>query len=172
MNGKMQNALNGQINAELYSSYLYLGMSTYFQSIDLNGFAHWMRIQAQEELGHAVKFYDYIQDRQGKVELKTISAPPAKWESPLAAFKDAHAHEQKITALIGKLVDLALAERDHATNTFLQWFVSEQVEEESNAKKAIDSLKIVGKDGSGLFLLDREMSQRIFQPATGAETGA
>jgi ferritin len=172
MNAKVQNALNGQVNAEFYSSYLYLGMSIYFQSTDLNGFAHWMRVQAQEELIHAIKIHDFILNRQGRVELKQVNAPPLKWDSPLAAFKDALAHEQKVTALINKLMDLAVTERDHATNTFLQWFVTEQVEEEANVQKAIDSLKIVGKDGSGLFLLDRDMGQRTAQTGTGGEAGA
>ena len=136
LNGKIEKAFNDQLNAELYSSYLYLSMSAYFQSINLSGFASWMRAQAQEELVHAMKFYNFINGRGGRVILKAVEAPPVSWESPLAAFEATYEHEQKVTGLINQLVELAMAEHDHASSIFLQWFVSEQVEEEASAQRA------------------------------------
>ncbi len=162
INEKMQDALNKQINAELYSSYLYLSMSANFNSVNLNGFANWMRVQAQEELVHAMKFYDYITERGGRVILRPVEGPTSDWASPLAAFEDAYRHEQKVTGLINDLVELAVAERDHATNIFLQWFVSEQVEEEASADEVVQKLKLVGDASHGLFMLDRELGQRVF----------
>ena len=163
MNKKIEEAFNKQINAELFSAYLYYSMSSYFESIGLKGFAHWMRIQAQEELTHADKFFGFIADRGGRAQLTSIEGPKTNWESPLDAFQDALAHEQKISGLIHKLVDLSLDERDHPSNTFLQWFVSEQVEEESSAHEVIDSLKLAG-DGGMLFQLDKDLGQRVFTP--------
>jgi ferritin len=160
----MQDALNGQCNAELYSSYLYLSMSGYFQNINLGGFATWMRVQAQEELVHAVKFYDFVHERGGRVLLRPIEGPPTEWDSPLAAFEAAYAHEQKVTGLINDLVELALEERDHATNIFLQWFVTEQVEEEDSANEVVQKIKLMGDARGGLFMLDRELGQRTFTP--------
>ena len=168
---KMEAALNGQLNAELYSSYLYLSMSANFQALNLGGFANWMRIQAQEELVHAMKFYDFINERGGLITLQSVDAPPTQWDSPLAAFEAALAHEQKVTALINDLVDLALAERDHASNAFLQWFVTEQVEEEDSANDVVQKLKLVGESQGGLFMLDREMGSRTFS-APASEEGA
>jgi len=159
---KIQEAFNGQINAEIYSSYLYLSMSSYFESINLKGFANWMRCQAQEELVHAMKFYNFISERGGKVTLSSVEGPPSGWKSPLNAFEDAYAHEQKVTALINGLVDLAIQEKDHASNTFLQWFVNEQVEEESSADGVVQQLKLAGGQGSGLFMIDRELAARMF----------
>jgi ferritin len=141
---KMQEALNGQLNAELYSSYLYLSMAAYFQDLNMGGCANWMRVQAQEE------------------DLKTIDGPPTEWDSPLAAFEAVLEHEQKVTGLINELVELALAEHDHATNIFLQWFVTEQVEEEDSANDVIQQIKMVGEAQGGLFMLDRELGQRTF----------
>lgn len=161
---KMGKALNGQLNAELYSSYLYLSMSAYFQSINLAGFANWMRVQAQEELVHSMKFYDYINERGGRVVLRPVEGPQSEWKSPLEAFEHVLKHEQKVTGLINDLVDLAVKERDHATNTFLQWFVTEQVEEESSANDVVQQLKLAGGDGGGLFMIDRELGQRVFTP--------
>jgi ferritin len=161
---KMQDALNGQLNAELYSSYLYVSMSAYFQNINLGGFANWMRVQAQEELVHAMKFFDFVNERGGRVILKPIEGPPTDWESPLDVFEAAYKHEQKVTGLINDLVDLALAERDHATNIFLQWFVTEQVEEEDSANAVIQKLKLMGDAKGGLFMIDQELGQRIFTP--------
>jgi ferritin len=169
VNVKIQEALNKQLNAELYSSYLYLSMCAYFESINLKGFANWMRIQAQEELMHAMKFYDYIDERGGRVTLTKIDGPPTQWETPRAVFEHVYQHEQKVTGLINTLVDLALSESDHATNNFLQWFVAEQVEEEASADEVIQKLKIVGDQGGGLFMLDRELGQRVFTPPATAE---
>jgi len=173
MDEKMQEALNKQLNAELYSSYLYLSMSAYFQSVNLSGFANWMRVQAQEELAHAMKFYDYVNERGGRVVLPAVEAPPSEWDSPLAVFEHVYRHEQGVTGMINKLVDLAVEARDHATNNFLQWFVSEQVEEEASADEVVQKLKLVGDDPSGLFMIDRELAQRVFvAPVAIAEGGA
>jgi ferritin len=170
VNKKIEGVLNQQVNAELYSSYLYLSMSAYFQSINLPGFANWMRVQAQEELVHAMKFYDFINERGGRVTLQKIDSPPTKWASPLDVFENTYKHEQKVTGLINDLVNLAVGEKDHATNIFLQWFVTEQVEEEASADEVVQKLKLVGKDSGGLFMLDGEMGQRVFTPpAASAE---
>ena len=167
---KIQDAFNEQINAEIYSSYLYLSMAAYFDSINLNGFASWMRVQAQEELVHSMKFFDFINERGGVVVLKAIAGPPTRWESPLAAFQEAFKHEQKVSSLINNLVDLSLEERDHASNAFLQWFVTEQVEEEASADGVIQQLKLAGDQGGGLFMIDKEMAARtfVYPPATTA----
>ena len=157
---KMQTALNGQLNAELYSSYLYLSMNAYFKSVNLDGFANWMYYQAQEELEHSLKFYDFIIQRGGKVQLQQIAAPPTEWNSPLAVFEATLKHEQKVTGLINDLVDVAHEERDHATNIFLQWFVSEQVEEEESVGGVLEQLKLLGDAKGGLFMIDRELSKR------------
>ena len=164
LSDKMQGALNDQLKAEIYSSYLYLSMEAYFQSRSLTGFATWMRVQTQEELTHAMKFYEFINERGGRVNLKPIEAPPGDWESPLAVFEAGYKHETIVTGLINKLVDLSMAESDHATNTFLQWFVSEQVEEEDNASTVVERIKLVGEATGGLFLLDQELGQRTFTP--------
>jgi ferritin len=164
LNKKMEEALNSQHNAELYSGYLYLAMCAYFQSMNLGGFATWMRVQAQEELVHAMKFYDFINTRGGRVLLKTIDGPPAEWDSPLAAFEAAYAHEQKVTGMINDLVGLAREEHDHATEIFLQWFVSEQVEEEDSANGVVQKIKLMGDARGGLFMLDGELGQRTFTP--------
>jgi ferritin len=164
---KMQKALNGQLNAELYSSYLYLSMNAYFKSVNLDGFTNWMYYQAQEELEHSMKFYDFIIQRGGKVELQQIEAPPSEWSSPLAVFEATLEHEQKVTGLINDLVDVAHEERDHATNIFLQWFVSEQVEEEENVGGVLEQLKLMGDAKGGLFMIDRELAKR--SPSGGSE---
>jgi ferritin len=160
---KMQNAINSQINAELYSSYLYLSMSADFSSKNLPGFANWMKIQAQEELGHAMKLYNFIEERLGRVTLKAIDAPATEWDSPLAAFEQALKHEQKVTGLINKLVDQAIAENDHATRGFLQWFVDEQVEEEASADAMVQQLKLMKGAPGGLYMLDKELGRRTFE---------
>ena len=164
----MLKALNQQINAELYSSYLYLSMSSYFQSTNLGGFANWMRVQTQEELTHAIKIYDYVNERGNRVVLKQVEEPPSEWSSPLAAFQQAYQHEQKVTGMINKLVNLAVQEGDHATNIFLQWFVSEQVEEEASADEIVQKLKLVGDDGGAIFMIDSELAQRRFTPPATA----
>jgi ferritin len=164
INEKIMAALNQQLNAELYSSYLYLSMSAYFETKNLKGFANWMRVQAQEELMHAMKFYGYINGRGGRVTLTKIEGPPTQWDSPRAVFEHVYQHEQKVTGLINNLVDVALSESDHATNNFLQWFVAEQVEEESSADGIVQKLKLIGDAGEGLFMIDQELGQRIFTP--------
>ena len=165
----MEKALNEQINAELYSSYLYLSMSAFFSTKGLPGCASWMRAQAQEELFHAMKIFDYVNERGNRVVMKAIEQPAADWGSPLAAFENVLEHEQKVTSLINNLVNLALDERDHATNIFLQWFVSEQVEEEASAGEVLQKLKLIGGDAGGLFALDQELGQRVFTPPTAKE---
>ena len=164
----MQDAINGQLNAELYSSYLYLSMNAYFKSINLDGFANWMYYQAQEELTHGMKLYDFINQRGGRVNLLQIEAPPAQWNSPQAVFEATLEHEQKVTGLINDLVELALGEHDHATNIFLQWFVSEQVEEEENVTGVLEQLKLMGEAKGGLFMIDRELAKRSPGVTSGA----
>ena len=165
---KMEDALNGQLNAELYSAYLYMSMTAYFKAVNLDGFANWMLCQAQEELSHSMKFYDFIISRGGRVELTQVDAPPAEWGSPLAVFEATLEHEQKVTGLINDLVELALEEHDHASNIFLQWFVSEQVEEEENVGGVLEQMKLMGEAKGGLFMMDRELAKRSV--GGGAET--
>lgn len=157
---KMVDAINTQIGEELYSFYLYLAMSEYFRAEKLMGFAHWMNMQAQEEMAHAQKMIGYLHEQFGRTVLKGIPQPPKDWKSPLAAFEQALKHEQHITASINKLVDLAGDLHDHATNNFLAWFVDEQVEEEHNATLIVDKLNMVSKVPAGLYMLDRELAAR------------
>lgn len=164
---KMTKALNDQINAELYSAYLYLAMAAYFEDTGLPGFSRWMKAQAQEEVFHAMKFFDFVAERGGRVSLAGIKAPAAKWKAPLAVFEATLAHEQKVTGLINDLVDLAISLKDHATNNFLQWFVAEQVEEEASVGEILDRLKLMGKAEGGMFMMDRELGARVFTPPTG-----
>ena len=168
---KMLDALNEQINAEYYSAYLYLAMSAYCDTINLKGFANWFRVQNLEEMFHVMKFFDYVLNRRGAVELKPIEGPPKTWKSPLAAFEASFKHEQTITARINKLADLAVAENDHATATLLQWFITEQVEEESNADQVVQQLKLMQDAPGGLYMLDRELATRVFTPPAGAAAG-
>jgi ferritin len=161
---KMEDALNEQVNAEMYSAYMYLSMESHFKSHNLNGFANWMKIQTQEEVAHAMKIYDFINERGGRVTLKAIEGPPTEWDSALAVFKAVFKHEQKVTGLINNLVDLAIKEKDHATNSFLQWFVNEQVEEEASADGIVQQLKMMKNAPGGMFMLDRELGQRVFTP--------
>lgn len=164
----MEKALNDQVNAELYSSYLYLSMAAYFNEVNLTGFARWMEVQALEELTHAMKFYRFINERGGRVVLAAIKNPKTAWSSPLEAFEDAFKHEQMVTGLINDLVDLAIAEKDHASNHFLQWFVAEQVEEEASANEIVQKIKLMGEAQGGLFMLDRELGQRTFTLPPGS----
>ncbi len=161
-------ALNQQINEEYYSSYLYQAMVAYFEDNHLDGCAHWMRLQAQEEHDHALKIFDYVISRGGRVVLADVKAPPKDWASAQAAFEAALAHEKIMTDNIAKLADLAQAENDHATNNLMQWYVTEQVEEEANVDDILSKLKMVGGDGAGLFLIDRELKTRTAAPAGGA----
>lgn len=164
---KMNDALNEQINAELFSSYLYLSMSAWCAERSLSGFSNWMRVQAQEELTHGMKIYDYILERGGSVQLKTIDTPSADWESPLAVAEEVANHEAKVTGLINDLVDVALEERDHAANIFLQWFVEEQVEEEASVGEVFERMKMIGSESAGMFAMDMELGKRVF--TTSAE---
>lgn len=165
----IQNELNKQINAEMYSAYLYLSMAAYFESIDLKGFANWMQVQGQEEMSHAMKIYNYVFERGGRVTLAAIDAPPKQWTSPLEVFEFTLQHEQKVTGMINDLVDLASGEKDHATYNFLQWFVAEQVEEESSANEMVQKLKLVVDAQGGMFMLDKDLGQRIFTPPAAKE---
>lgn len=160
------NAINEQISNEMFSSNLYLSMAAYFQTINLNGFANWMRVQAQEEMTHALKFFDYLLQRNSQPKIGAIASPQVSWENPLACFQDAYAHEQKITAQINKLADMALKEGDHATWIMLQWFITEQVEEEATSNEIVDRLTLAGDSKGGLFMLDNELKQRKFVDAT------
>jgi len=164
ISNKMADALNDQVNAELYSAYLYLSMESYFKAQNLNGFANWMKVQTQEEVSHAMKIYDFIDERGGRVLMKAIEGPPTDWDSALTVFKAVYEHEQKVTSLINNLVDLAINEKDHATNSFLQWFVNEQVEEEASADEIVQQLKMMENAPGGMFMLDRELGQRVFIP--------
>jgi ferritin len=166
---KMEAALNQQMQREFYSASLYLSMSAWCSDNDLNGFANWFRIQAMEEMTHAMKFYDFIFERDGRAVVPALDEPPRDFKSFENAFQEALGHERKVSAWINELVDLALEEKDHATNSFLQWFVSEQVEEEDTAKSILQQIKLVGEAGQGLFMLDRELGQRVFTPPTTAE---
>jgi ferritin len=157
---KVERALNEQLNEELYSAYMYLSLAAYFRDGNYDGFGGWMRAQAQEEVEHGMKFYDYINDRAGRVTLAKIDAPPTDWASPEAAFEAAWEHEKKITGLINDLVDLASKERDHATHQFLQWFVVEQVEEEDLVGSVVHKIKMVADSPSGMYILDRELATR------------
>lgn len=161
----MQNAINRQINAELYSSYLYVAMAMYFESVDMSGAAKWMNAQAQEELVHADKFMNYVNERDGRVILDAIDKPPLEWKSVLDAFKAALEHEKKISSLINNLVTQARQENDHMTDNFLQWYVAEQVEEEVSAGEVVRKLKLIGDSGGGRFMIDNELGQRVFSPA-------
>lgn len=161
---RIQKAINSQINAELYSSYMYAAMAMYFESVDMSGAAKWMNAQAQEELVHADKFMNFVNERGGRVILETIEKPQVEWKSVLDAFEAALAHEMKVSSLINNLVTLARAENDHMTDNFLQWFVAEQVEEEASAGEVVRKLKLIGDSGGGRFMIDNELGQRAFSP--------
>ena len=163
----MEKAINEQINEELASAYIYAAMANYFDNSNLTGFAHWMRLQTDEELLHARKFRDHLINRNGKVELTAIAAPQNEWKTALEAFEAAYAHERHISECINNLSSLAQKEHDHASHQFLEWFVAEQVEEEANADNVVQQLKLVEGAPGGLFLLDREMAKRSAAPAAG-----
>jgi len=162
INDKLCTALNKQINAELFSSYLYLSMSAWFEDKSLSGFANWMRVQAEEENFHAMKMFDYVHERGGRVVLETIQQPESEWESPLAVIEAVLKHEELVTGLINDLVDVAMEVHDHAGTFFLQWYVEEQVEEESNVGTLLDRMKMIADDSAGMFALDMEMAKRVF----------
>jgi ferritin len=158
---RIEGELNRQVNAELYSGYLYLAMDSYFQSLNLKGLASWMNAQAKEELFHAMKIYDYVNERGGRTSLSAIDAPKKAWKSPLEAFREAYSHEVMVTGMINDLVDLAQKEKDHATFNMLQWFVKEQVEEEAQTDDAVKRLELIGKNPNGLLMLDQQMGARV-----------
>ena len=158
---RMEKALNEQINAELHSAYLYLSMVSYFEDQSLNGFAQYMKVQAQEEMLHAQAFFNHLIERGGRVRLAPIEGPQTDWKSVLEAFEAALAHEQYISGRINKLMDLAKELGDHASVPLLHWFVNEQVEEESNADDVVKKLRLIGDVGHGIFMMDRELGQRI-----------
>ena len=157
---RMAKELNKQINAEMFSSYLYLSMSAFFEKEGYKGFAAWMRAQAQEEYEHAMKFYDYLIDVGGVVELEAIEKPKNTWESPLAVFEAAKEHELHVTNLINNLVAVSIEEKDYATNIFLQWFVTEQIEEVATVSEIIDKFKMIGERNESLYFLDKELGER------------
>ncbi len=162
INSKVEAALNEQINAEFWSAYLYLSMANYFNSIGLSGFANWMEVQFEEEVFHARKFMSYLNERGGRVLLKPIEEVQTEWEGTLNVFEDTLAHEEKVTSLVNNLMDIAIKEGDHATKSFLQWFIDEQVEEEANVSEILDSLRLINGEGHGLFMMDKEMKARAF----------
>jgi ferritin len=157
---KMEEALNKQLNAELFSSFLYLSMAADFQSKNFTGFAAWLEVQSKEENEHALKFYRYILERGGKIKLLTIDAPKNEWQTPLEAFQDTYEHEKKVTNMIYKLLELAIEEKDYATQEMLQWFVKEQVEEEAQTSQIVEQLKIIGESKNGWFMLDHRLGKR------------
>lgn len=157
---KMEEAINKQINAELYSAYLYLSMAAYFESVNYPGFAKWMELQAEEEKQHAMKLYHYVTERGGRVMLDAIQKPQSEWKSPLDVFEAVYAHEQHVTQLIYNLVDLAKAEKDYATEVMLHWFVKEQVEEEANASSILERIKMVKDSVNGILQYDKILGKR------------
>jgi ferritin len=174
LGAKMQQALNKQINAEMYSAYLYLATAAAFEDLDLKGCAHWVRMQYREELLHVDKFFDFVVARDGQVKLAAIEEPVVGASTPIGIFELILAHERKVSGLIGDLVELSGAERDHACANFLQWFVSEQVEEEANVSDIVKQLRRIGDNSQGLYMLDRELAARpmpTLAPAADAAAG-
>lgn len=161
---KLEEALNSQINAEFWSAYLYLSMSSFFESKGLNGMASWMNVQFKEEQDHAIKFYNYVITKGGRVLLKAIDKVDTEWINPLDVFQKTLKHEQKVTSLINNLYSIATDEKDYATQSELKWFIDEQVEEEKNAQDIIDTLKLLGDNGYGLYQFDKELATRVYNP--------
>ena len=158
----VRDAINTQMNREFFSSFLYLSMAAYFESMNLKGFSRWMQVQAKEEHGHGMRFFDYLVDQGARISMAAIEAPPAEWGTPLEAFEHTLGHEQKVTGLIHDLMELAMSEMDHATANMLQWFVSEQVEEEANATEIVFKMKLASAEKGAvlLYLLDHELGKR------------
>ena len=169
LNKKLEEALNAQINAEFWSAYLCLSMSSDMSDKGMAGVANWFAIQFKEEQDHAMKFFNYVISRGGKVTLKPIEKVDTEWKSPLAAFEQTLQHEEKVTSLINDLYALAEQEKDYATQSMLKWFIDEQVEEEENAKAIIDTLKLIGDNGYGLYQLDKELATRVYTPIATSE---
>jgi ferritin len=160
ISNEIQDALNDQIKNEYFSSYTYMSMAAYCESINMQGFATWMRLQSQEELGHAMRLFDYILNRDGRVVLQSIAKPQTKFKSLKEMFQIVLDHEREVTGMINKLYEQAISENDHATTVELQWFIQEQVEEEKTAQEILDKLKLAGDSGSALLILDTQLSQR------------
>lgn len=167
---EMNKAINEQINKEIYSAYLYLGMSAWAERNGMPGVGNWFAVQTQEELAHAQRFFQYIIRRGATVELAAIAKPDGDFKTILDLFEKSLAHEKIVTASINSLVDIAVKERDHATGAFLQWFVNEQVEEEENVNRIIDQIQLTGPGGGGMFMIDRELAARVFVAPTAAAT--
>jgi ferritin len=166
LDARMEDALNHQVNAELYSAYLYLSMAAQFAELGMAGGQNWMTIQYQEELSHAQKIFDYVIERGGRSTLAPIDGPQTEWPTGLAMFEDAYGHEQKVTGLINDLATLALELKDHATHNFLQWFIAEQVEEEATASDMVQKFRMAGEHPAGVYQLDKELAARVFTPPT------
>lgn len=160
----VEEAINQQIVREMYSSNLYLAMAGYYHTINLNGFANWMRVQAQEEMTHALKLFDYLLDRGGHAKIGAINEPQSSWDNVLHAFEASYHHEQLVTQWVNDLADLAIKEGDHATHILMQWFITEQVEEEANVSDIVSRLKLAGDNSGSLFMLDNELKSRVFVP--------
>ena len=167
LNSKLQDAINRQINSELFSAHLYLSMAAYFETISLTGFANWMKIQHQEETDHAIRLFDYVNDRHGRVMLHAIEQPQIEFESPHSVMQQALEHEQTVTKMINSLYELAIAEKDYPSHVLLEWFVEEQVEEEKTLTDIVDHLNLIGNDGTGLLIMDERLGSR-----TAAQGGA
>ena len=168
LNKNVEKILNEQITAEFWSAYFYLSMSNYFNANGMSGFANWMKVQFEEETSHAMKMLDFINERGGRVILEPIVEVPSEWDGVLNIFEDTLKHEEEVTSLINGCVNVAIAEKDHATVNFLQWFVDEQVEEEAGVSEIIDHLKMIGCQGNGLYMMDKDFKSRVFVDATKA----
>ena len=166
VNKKIEEVLNKQVNAEFWSAYLYLSMSAWCESKGLKGFANWMRVQFQEENTHALKIYDFVLSRSGEIRLEPIAAVDKSWKSLLHMFEETYRHECIVTDMIGNCHEVAVSEKDHATVSMLQWFIDEQIEEESNATEIIDKIKLLGEKGDGIYHLDKELAMRVFVDPT------
>lgn len=169
---KLESAINNQINAELWSAYLYLSMSAHFANKGLPGFANWFNVQFHEEQDHALKFMNYLISKGNKIELQPIKEVDTSWDSLLKAFEVTLHHERVVTSLINELVSVARSENDYASENMLQWFVSEQVEEEETAQSMIDALKLIGDNGFGVYTMDKELGQRKYAPLNTSTTGS
>ena len=168
IHARLEQAINKQINAELYSAYLYLSMAAYFEEINLTVFANWMRVQFEEEQFHAMKFFNYLVERGGRVTLEAIEKPRTEWGSIIEVFEETLSHERHVTALINEIADIADEQKDRATQNLLIWFIDEQVEEESAAEGILNQLKLINGEGHGMLMLDREFAARTFTPPAGA----
>ncbi len=171
LNPAMNQALNEQINREMYSAHLYLALAAYFEERDLPGFANWMRVQSQEEQFHVTKLFNYVVERGGRVTIGAVAEPPSEWESPLQAFEATLAHEQEISTVIDGLVDLALTNKDRASESFLRWYVDEQVEEEASVDRVVKMLRLSEGQPAAMLMLDRELASRRLAPSGSSAAG-